>query len=304
MKVAIIGTGHVGSTYAYTLFLSGIASEIALVNRTRSKALGDAIDLTHGLAGFSSSKIYSGDFRACEGARIVIVTAGPTTKKGQTRLDLVKINADVFKEIIPAIVKYNSDCILIIVTNPVDVLTYFSIKYSGFPPNRVIGSGTVLDSMRFQSLLSKYYNVNPSSVQAFIIGEHGNSMVPVWSLASIKGIPLKSFPEYHPEEMEDIFDLTRRGAYIVRQRKERTEFAVALTIHKIVEAILLDKKEILTVSSLIANYYGVNDVCLSLPAIVGRNGVERLNKIPLSEEEKKKLLSSASILKKVLKSVA
>lgn len=299
MKVAIFGTGTVGSTYGFTLFLSDIASEIVLINRKRTKAVGDAIDLTHGLAGYSSAKVYSADLKACSDAKIVIITAGPAMKQDETRLDLIIKTKKILKDTVPVIAKYNPDCIFLLVTNPVDVLTYLTIKYSGFPYNRVIGSGTLLDSMRLQSLLSRYYDIDPSSMDTFIIGEHGDSMVPVWSLASVNGIPLTSFPEYDKREMEDIFELARKGAQIVKARKGASQYSVALAIQKIVESIFHDKKEILPVSSLISNYYGIDDVCLSLPAVVGKNGVERVLKIPLSEEEQKLLKKSANRLKQL-----
>lgn len=304
MKVAIIGAGHIGTTLAYTLFIKGIVSEIAIVNRTREKAFGEALDMTHALAAASHSvKIYSGDYRACEGARVVVVTAGAATAKGQSRLEIVAQNAAIFREMIPEIVRYNSDGIILLVTNPVDVNTWLTLRCSGLPPERVIGSGTVLDGQRFQSFLSRYYDVHPANVQALIIGEHGDSMIPLWSRASISGIPLKEFPEYDQQEMEDIFDMTRRGAAMVRVTKESTQFATSMSVSRTVEAILLDKKEVLTVSTLVRDYYGVSDVCLSMPAVVGKGGIERVLKPKLADDERDRLLQSATMLKDVLASV-
>jgi L-lactate dehydrogenase len=304
MKVAIIGAGNIGTTLAYTLFIKGIVSEIAIVNRTREKAYGEALDMTHALAAASHSvKIYSGDYRACADAKVVVVTAGAATVKGQSRLEIVAQNAAIFKEMIPEIVKYNKDCIILLVTNPVDVNTWLTLQYSGFPSARVIGSGTVLDCQRLQSFLSRNFNVHPANVQAMIIGEHGDSMIPVWSRASISGIPLESFPEYDRQEMDDLFDMTRRGAAMVRVTKDSTQYATSMSVCRTVEAILLDKKEVLTVSTLIEDYYGINGVCLSMPAVVGANGVERVLKLPLADDERARLVASAGILKEVLASV-
>jgi L-lactate dehydrogenase len=304
MKVAIIGAGHIGTTLAYTLFIKGIVSEIAIVNRTREKAYGEALDMTHALAAAAHSvKIYSGDYRACEGAEVVVVTAGAATVKGQSRLEIVAANAAIFKEMIPEIVRYNSRGIILLVTNPVDVNTWLTLRYSGLPSARVIGSGTVLDGQRFQSLLSRYFNVHPANVQALIIGEHGDSMIPLWSRASISGIPLKEFPEYDRQEMEDIFDMTRRGAAMVRVTKDSTQYATAMSVCRTVEAILLDKKEVLTVSTLVSDYHGIHDVCFSMPAVVGKGGVERLLRPQLADDERDNLLKSAALLKGVLASV-
>jgi len=304
MKVAIIGAGHIGTTLAYTLFVKGLVSEIAIVNRTREKAFGEALDMTHALAAASHSvKIYSGDYRACKDAKVVVVTAGATTQKGQSRLEIVKANAEIFQEIIPEITAHNPDGILLLVTNPVDINTWLSLRYSGFPAPRVIGSGTVLDGQRLQSFLSRHFNVHPANVQASIIGEHGDSMIPLWSRAAIAGIPLEEFPEYDAQEMQDIFEMTRRGAAMVRVTKDSTQYATAMSVCRTVEAILLDKKEVLTVSTLINGYYGIDGICLSMPSVIGKGGIERVLKPKLAENELEQLLSSARILKEVLASV-
>jgi L-lactate dehydrogenase len=304
MKVAIVGAGHIGTTLAYTLFIKGVTSEIAIVNRTREKAFGEALDMTHALAAAAHSvKIYSGDYRACDGAKVVVVTAGAATVKGQSRLEIVARNAEIFREMIPEIVKHNRDGIILLVTNPVDVTTWLTLRYSGLPPARVIGSGTVLDCQRFRSFLSRHFNVHPGDVNALIIGEHGESMIPVWSRATISGIRLREFPEYDAQEMEDIFDMTRRGAAMVRVTKDSTQYATAMSVCRTVEAILLDKKEILTVSTVAGDYYNIGDVCLSLPAVVGARGIERVLRLELDDDERDKLLASAAVLKKVLASV-
>ena len=299
MKVAIVGTGTIGSTYGYTLLLSGLATEIVLVNRSRAKAVGDAIDLTHGLAGTTSAKIYSSTLKGVKGADIIILTAGPAMKPGETRLDLIHKTKPILKEMIDAITMYNPTSILIMVTNPVDVLTYLAIQYSGFPANRVIGSGTVLDSMRLDSLLGDYYDVDPTDLNVMVIGEHGDSMVPVWSQASIKSIPLASMEEFDQEEMDDIFQLARTGAQIVKARKGASQYAVALAVQRIVEAIVHDKKAVLPVSSLVNGPFGIKNTCLSLPCVVGRNGVERVLPMRLDKAEEKALKASARKIKKL-----
>jgi L-lactate dehydrogenase len=301
VKVAIVGAGHIGITLAYTLFIKGLVSEIAIVDRTREKAYGEALDMTHALAAASRSvKIYSGDYRACEGAKVIIVAAGAATVKGQSRLDIVAANAAIFADIVPKIVKYNCHAVILVVTNPVDVITWLTQKYSGLPSGQVIGSGTVLDCQRFQSFLCRYYNVHPSNVQAMIIGEHGESMIPVWSRASIYGIPLKEFPEYNEEEMEDIFDMTRRGAAMVRVTKESTQYATAMSVCRTVDAILADKKEVLTVSTMVDNYLGIKGICFSMPTVVGAGGAERVIHLDISATEREKLLKSVAILGDVL----
>jgi L-lactate dehydrogenase len=304
VKVAIVGAGHIGTTLAYTLLTKGLVNEIALVNRTRDKAYGEALDMTHALAAESHAvKIYSGDYRACAGAKVVVVTAGAATVKGQSRLEIVEANADVYREIIPPIVEHNRDAIILLVTNPVDVTTALALRYSGLPPSRVFGSGTVLDVQRFESLLSRYFDVHPANVQALIVGEHGDSMVPVWSRVSIAGIPLQEFPEYDLQEMEDIFDMTRRGAAMVRATKDSTNFATATSVCRTLEAVLLDKKEVLTVSTQVEDYEGIEGVCLSMPAVVGAGGIERVLKLKLADDERQKLLASAEMLRTMLQNM-
>lgn len=300
MKVSIIGTGTVGSAFAFRLFTSGIASEIALINRSQSKALGDVADLTNALAGASKTKIYSGDYRACKGSNIIVITAGPAMKPGQTRLDLIKSNYSILKSIVSSVMEYNEDCILLLVSNPVDVLTKLAIEFSGLPAGKVIGAGTLLDSMRLRSSLSLHYNVDPTDVYTFVVGEHGDSMVPIWSIASIGGIPLTAFPEYDKQEMDDLFMMARNCAHYIKQKKGATEYGVAVAVQTIVEAIYYDKRQILPVSSLIDGFYGLENVCISVPVLVGKNGVERCFEIPISSDEKEALQKSAKILSSYL----
>lgn len=304
-KVAIVGTGQVGSTLAFALMMSGLATSIVLIDLARERAEGHVMDLNHGLSFVQPSRIYAGDFADCKDANIVVVTAGASQKPGETRLDLVRKNTDMFKSIIPEIVRYNPKTLLI-VSNPVDVLTYVSLKISEYPMNRIIGSGTVLDSARFRYLLSRHCEVDPRNVHAYIIGEHGDSEVPVWSQVNIGGV---SFRQYCPvcgrncreDEREEIFDQVKNAAYEIIKRKGATNFAIGLALVRIIGSILRDENSVLTVSTLVDDYYDINDVCLSVPVILNRNGIARILKIGLDEPELRKLRRSADVLKNVIK---
>jgi len=304
-RIAIVGTGNVGSTFAYALLLSGLAAEIALIDANRSKAEGEAMDLNHAVPFAHPTRIWAGDYSDCAGALITVVAAGTNQKPGETRLALLQRNADIFAKIIPNIVEHNPRGILLIATNPVDVLTYASYNLSGLPAERVIGSGTILDTSRFRYLLSEYFGVDARSVHAYIIGEHGDSEVPVWSLANIAGMRLREFCAvrgcaYDPQAMEQIFARTRDAAYHIIQRKGATYYAVAAGILRIVEAILRNQKTVLSVSSLVHDYYGVNDVCLSLPTVMGGGGIEKVLPIELDGTELERLKRSAEVLKSTI----
>lgn len=306
-KVAIIGTGQVGSTFAFALMVSGLATSIVLIDQDTERAQGHVMDLNHGLSFVQPSMIYVGDYSDCTDANIVVITAGARQKPGETRLDLVRKNTDIFKHIIPEIARYNPR-ILLIVSNPVDVLTYAALRISEYPMNRVIGSGTALDTARFRYVLSRHCEVDPRNVHAYIIGEHGDSEVPLWSKLTIGGV---SFREYCPVcgtdcpqgEREKIFDQVKNAAYEIIKRKGATYFAIALALVRIVGSILRDENSVLTVSTLVDNYYGISDVCLSIPVVLNRNGVSKTLKIALDESEVKKLQASATILKDVIKTL-
>jgi L-lactate dehydrogenase len=307
LKVVIVGTGQVGSTFAFTLMISGLATSIVLTDQNTERAEGHVMDLNHGLAFAQPSRIYVGDYSDCEDANIVVITAGAAQKPGETRLDLVRKNTEIFKEIIPKIVQYNPR-MLLIVSNPVDVLTYVALKVSNYPMNRVIGSGTALDSARFRYLLSRHCEVDPRNVHAYIIGEHGDSEVPAWSQANIAGVP---FREYCPtcrrncsaDKREAIFDEVRNAAYEIIDRKGYTNFAIALALVRIVSSILRDENSVLTVSTLVDNYYRISDVCLSTPVILNQNGVSRHLNITLDEVERDKLQTSAKVLRDLIETL-
>jgi len=299
----VVGAGNVGATFAYALLFRGLAAEIVLIDANHARAEGEAMDLNHAEPFTNPTRVWAGSYEDCAGAAIVVVCAGAGQGPGETRLDLVKRNADIFAKIIPEIVRRNPDGILLIATNPVDVLTQVSQKLSGLPVNRVIGSGTILDTARFRHLLGRHFKVEPRSVHAYIIGEHGDSEVPVWSLANIAGLRLADYAELngisHDETaLDDIFRQTRDAAYHIIERKGATYFAVAAGLMRIVEAILRDQRTVLSVSSLVNGYYGIENLCLSLPAIVGRNGIERVLRLHLNDKEEAALKRSAEVLKK------
>lgn len=308
MRVAIIGAGHVGSTCAYALLLRGLASEIVLINLNRQRAEGEAMDLNHGMLFARPVRVWAGDFADCEGADIVVLAAGVAQDPGETRLDLLKRNTQVFQQIIPQIVKYTGDAILIVVTNPVDVLTQVAWRVSGLPARQVIGSGTILDTARFRYLLSQHFHVEPRSVHAFIIGEHGDSQVPVWSLANIAGIRLADFGHLNGSALDDeaksaiAYD-TRRAAYEIIQRKGATYYAIAAGLVRIIEAIVRDENSVLTVSSLVQGAYRLDDVCLSLPGVVNQQGVARVMELPLAGEERSALDKSAQVVRAAIHSL-
>jgi len=301
-RVAIIGAGNVGATFAYTLLLNGLAAEIVLIDANHAKAEGEAMDLNHAVPFASPTRIWAGSYADCAGAAVTVITAGAAQKPGETRLDLVKRNAVIFRQIVPEIVRYNPNGIIVVATNPVDVLTYVAWRLSDLPAQRVIGSGTMLDTARFRYLLSQHFGVDPRSVHAFIIGEHGDSEVPVWSLANIAGMRLPAFCAAHGMsgdqiDMEAIFHQTRDAAYEIIQRKGATYYAVAAGLMRLMEAILRDQSTVLSISSLIQDYYGISNVCLSLPTVVDQLGVERVLHLDLSTNEIEGLRRSADILK-------
>ena len=307
-KVAIIGCGFVGSSSAFALMQSGLFSEMVLIDADVNRAEGEALDISHGLPFAKPMKIYAGGYEDIADAAIVIVTAGAGQKPGETRLDLVKKNVEIFKSIIPEIAKQDFKGILLIVANPVDILTYVAAKLSKLPQGRVFGSGTVLDSARLKYLLGEHLDVDNRSVHAFIIGEHGDSEIAAWSSANVSGIPLNDFCEMrgyfkHEESMKKILEEVKNSAYEIIEKKHATYYGIAMSVRRICEAIIRDERSILPVSSIQKGEYGIENVALSIPAIVGREGVEKVVPIKLSDTEKKELMKSAETLKNVLGTV-
>lgn len=304
-KVAIIGCGFVGSASAFALLESGLFSEIVLIDANKEKAEGEALDISHGAPFARPTKIYAGEYKDIADAAIVVVTAGAGQKPGETRLDLVKKNVGIFKSVIPSITEYNKDGILLIVANPVDILTYAAAKISGFPENRVFGSGTVLDTARFKYLLGEHLQVDSRAVHAFIIGEHGDSEIAAWSSANVSGIPVNDFCEMrghfeHAKSMERIAEEVKNSAYEIIEKKGATYYGIAMSVKRICEAIVRDEKSILPISSIQHNNYGISDVALSMPAIVGKEGVECTVPYELSKKEVEALQESAKTLKEVI----
>jgi len=306
--VVIIGAGMVGSTYAYALLISGLVSEIIIIDQNHDRLLGEVMDLNHGVSFVRPVIVRPGDYRDCQTADLIVITAGAAQKVGETRIDLVHRNVEIFKEIIPKVVASETKAVLLIATNPVDVMTYVALKLSGYSKNKVIGSGTVLDTARFRYLLSEHCQIDPSNVHAYILGEHGDSEAPIWSLANIAGL---RFTEYCPVCGKDcgpvgkdqIFEEVKNAAYKIIKGKGSTYYAIGLALVNITESILRNEYSVLTVSSLLEGEYGLSDVCLSVPSVVSREGVIKRILLNLSEEEEKKLVNSAEVIKKVLREI-
>lgn len=300
-KIGIIGAGAVGTTFAYSLIISGLTSQIVLVDIDKQKAEGEVMDLNHSLPFASPTKIWAGEHSDCEDADIILIAVDKGQKIKQSRLELATGNYEIFKQVVPSITRYNKDCILLVVTNPLDVMTYAALKLSGFPKNKVIGSGTALDTARLRFLLGDYFKIDPRNVHAYIIGEHGDTEVPVWSLANIAGIRLKDYcpicrVEYNVDEFNKLFTQVKNAGYEIIERKGKTNYAIALALTKIAQSILRDENAVLTVSTLLEDYHGVSDVCLSVPVVLGRNGVREIIKLPLDQREISDFQRSAKII--------
>lgn len=300
-KVGIVGTGMVGASFAYALMQRSLANEIVLIDANRGRAEAEAMDLNHGLPFVRPMRINAGDYSDLASAAVTVVTAGAAQKPGETRLQLLERNVAIFQAIIPEIVKHNPDGIILIASNPVDLTTYLSLQISGLPPTQVFGSGTLLDTARFRYLLGDRYSVDPRSVHAYIVGEHGDSELPLWSLANIAGVRLHDFRAangvgYDAAALQQLFERTRDAAYSIIERKGATYYAIGLGLLTIVEAILRDQHTVLTVSSLMSGQYGVNDICISLPTIVGARGIEEVLNLSLSAEEEDAFRRSAQTL--------
>lgn len=299
-KVVVIGVGAVGSTTAYTLLLRSRMDELVLIDANAGKAVGDALDMNHGMPFLGQTKVWAGTYEDCKDADIVIITAGAAQKPGEPRLNLLKRNIAIYESIVSEVLKYNDDGILLIATNPVDIMSYFCQKKSGWPTHRVIGSGTLLDSARFRYLIGERLQLDPRSVHAHIIGEHGDSELPLWSLANVAGSSI-SLSE---EEKSDIFTHTRDAAYEIIEAKGATYYAIALALDRIVTAILSNESAVLNVSTLVENYHGISDVYMGVPCVVDRKGVREVLDIPITEEEKALLHRSANKLKELIETIS
>ena len=304
-KISIIGAGAIGATTAFALQQKQVAREIVINDINQEKALGEVLDLIHGSALNSPCTVTLGALEDTKDSDIIIITAGVAQKPGETRLDLVDKNYKIFKSFVPTLAKLSPNAILLVVSNPVDILAYMTYKLSGFPKERVIGSGTVLDTTRLRSLLGKYFGIDGRVVQGYVLGEHGDSEFVPWSSLTIGNIPIKDFSkqlsiEWDEETEKIIADDVKNAAYEVINRKGATAFSVAAVLTRIVEAFLKDEKTVLSVSTLLNDYFGVNETYLSVPTIVGKNGVERVLSIEFSEEEKEKFVNSAKLMKQYI----
>jgi L-lactate dehydrogenase len=299
-RIVVVGVGAVGSTTAYTLLLRRRMDELVLIDANKEKAVGDALDMNHGLPFLGQTKVWAGTYEDCGNADIIIITAGAAQKQGESRIDLLKRNVGIYESIIDEILKYNTDGILLIASNPVDIMSYFSWKRSKWPVQRVIGSGTLLDSARLRYLIGEKLNIDARSVHAHIVGEHGDSELPLWSLANIAGTDLS----LSDEDKEEVFANTRDAAYQIINAKGATYYAIALALDRICTAILRNEAAVLNVSTLLHNYHGISDVYLGIPCIVDRNGIREILNLKISREEKELLYRSAEKLKEIIKSVS
>ena len=309
-KITVIGTGNVGATIAYTLTTTGIASEIVLIDINTEKALGEALDIRQGVPFFTPCNIYAGHYQDAVDSDIVVITSGIARKPGQTRLELAQTNVNILKSIASEIVKYAPEATYVIVSNPVDVLTYVFAKVSGIPENRVIGSGTILDTARLRARISEYYSVSQKNVHAFVLGEHGDSSFVPWSNANISNVPVLNYPEHilnkgtYPEfKMEEVEEYMRTSGGRIIGRKGATFYAVSMSVCHLCKCLLNSVDTTLTVSTMLHGEYGIEDVALSLLTVVGNKTAENKILLPLTEEELKKLHHSAECLKSVIGSL-
>ncbi|MBE6734820.1 MAG: L-lactate dehydrogenase [Ruminococcaceae bacterium] len=310
-KITVIGAGNVGATLAYTFTVAGLCSEIVLIDINHERALGEALDIRQGTPFCHSCSVYAGSYQDAAGSDIVVLTSGVGRAPGQSRLDLAQTNIEITKSIIPEITRYAPDAIYVIVSNPVDVLTYAFCKASGLPQERVIGSGTILDTSRLRARLSEYYFLNQRNVHAYVLGEHGNSSFVPWSLCNISNVPIEEYrksvqrtdvvyPELNYDEVEDY--VKKSGGEVI-SRKGATFYAVSVSVCHLCKCILSGVDTTLTVSTMLNGEYGIDDVCLSLLNVVGNNGAHSKVLLPLTDEEIVKLRASADTLKEVIRSV-
>jgi L-lactate dehydrogenase len=307
-KVAIIGAGMVGAASAYALTLRHTAHDIVLIDKNQERAKGEAMDLNHCLALAQPMDISAGGFESCRDADVVVITAGAAQKPGETRLDLTRKNADIVKSIVADVMDHNPSPLFLVVSNPVDILSYVVFRESGLPAHRVIGSGTLLDSSRFRYLLSDHCGLDPRSIHAYVVGEHGDSEVLLWSQVHVAGVRLNDYCPVCPKECTPDFrgriqDQVRRAAYEIIAFKGATYWAIGLVVQRIVAALEADQKSVLTVSTMVDGRYGIRDVYLSLPSVLGQEGVKQVITGPLVDDETKALQKSAGVLREQLTSL-
>ncbi|MFL5579800.1 MAG: L-lactate dehydrogenase [Gemmatimonadaceae bacterium] len=307
VRVAVVGAGHVGATFAYSLLLSGLAAEVVLIDVDAKRAEGEAMDLAHAVPFSRPARVWAGPLSDCAGAALTVITAGAGQKPGETRLQLAGRNAKVVRGVAPEIARHNPDGLILVATNPVDVLAQLAQEGSGLPAGRVLGSGTILDTARFRWLLGQHVGVDPRSVHAYVVGEHGDSGVPVWSSASVGGVPVAEFAEQAGKPVdqaarERIAKETRQAAYDIIQRKGATYYAIASGLVRLVEAVVRDQRTVLSVSTLVERRHGypeADGVYLSVPCVVDRSGVSGVLRLGLDDAERAALAKSADVLREV-----
>ncbi|MDX2036121.1 MAG: L-lactate dehydrogenase [Isosphaeraceae bacterium] len=300
-KVGLIGTGMVGSSFAYCLMQSGLVSDLVLIDADRGRAEGEAMDLNHGLAFVRPMTIRAGEYADLTDAKVVVITAGANQRPGQSRLDLLQRNAAVIRDVVPKITAVCPETTIVVATNPVDILTQIAEDVAALPAGRVLGSGTTLDTARLRFLLGGHYAVDPRSVHAYVVAEHGDSALALWSMANVAGVRLEDFVSgsgrgYDRPALDAIFEQVRKAAYEIIQRKGSTYYAIGLALLSVVEAILRDQHTVLTVCSTMRGRLGLEGIALSLPSIVGASGIEAVLEIPMSDEERDGFRRSAAIL--------
>ncbi len=310
-KISILGTGNVGATIAYTLTMDGMCSELVLIDINKDKALGEAMDIMQGTPLCPPVNIYAGDYPDTKDSDIVIVTSGMARKPGQSRIDLAQGNVDIIKSVIPQVVQYAPDAIYVVVSNPVDIITYAILRATGLPDSQVIGTGTLLDSSRLRARLADHVGLNPQNIHAYVFGEHGDSAMIPWSLTTIAGMPMDTYcchvcPSHNQCGKADLHnieqDVRTSGAKVIAL-KGATYYAIALTTRRVCECILRDTRSVLSVSGLVKGEYGISDVCMSLPFVVGARGIQGRITPSLTPDEEKLLLKSAGVLKNTIRSL-
>ena len=309
-KITVIGTGSVGSTIAYTLTVMGLASEIVMIDVNQEKALGEALDIRQGVPFCNPATVYAGTYSDAKDSDIVIITCGVARKPGQTRLDLAQTNVNILKAVSKEIVKYAPDAMYVIVSNPVDVLTYVFTKTTGIPESHIIGSGTILDTARLRARIAEYYSVNQKNVHAYILGEHGDSAFVPWSIANISNVPVEAYrsavlnpAQYLDFNRDEVENYVRKSGARVIQRKGATFYAVSISVCHLCKCLLSGIDTTLTVSTMLHGEYGIDDVCLSILNVVGKNGIHNKILLPLNDEEVAALHNSAESLKNVIRNI-
>jgi L-lactate dehydrogenase len=305
-KVTIVGAGAVGSTFAYALAQNGVAREIALLDQNKDLMEGHVLDLVHGMPFYPPVDIHNGSKKDYADSEVIVITAGASQKPGETRLQLLQKNADIIKSIMDDIIEQQSDAVVLMVANPVDVLTHVALKHSRWNRERIIGSGTVLDTSRFRYQLSQYFKVDVRNVHAYILGEHGDSEIAPWSMAHLAGLPLQDYverygdPESWEEDKKQIVQKVRDSAYHIINYKGATYFAVGLALTRIVGAILQQQRSLLTTSIYLKGEYGIDDICMSVPCTISSGGVQQILEADLADEELEGLKRSGSVLREAM----